>query len=721
MILELIKDWYILQDVHDTGEILELYKKDDFLTLQGPQMSEWEELPKLKQLQLILSENPYWGRELRYFNDAPWWYKNDFFVPDDAKGHCVLKFTNVDYYCKVWVNGVFLGEHEGYSIPFEFNLDDVIKAGKSNRLIVKVWSPWDDEVDGNNQERRTFLIYRNMVKGTYEHSDTFVQRDINPVGIYGSVMVEIHDGAVFQTTPVVTYALNETLDSAAVKIEVAVSNSEEREYQLGWCCIDKLTKEILYQDNCKIEKDGIHTLKGTVRDIRLWNTWDRGMPYTYLIKIYLKDSKEGTVYEYKEITGFRKIEMLRNDKQTTFILNGNKLYMRGTAYFPDNYISAMNKERYKRDLMAIKSNGFNMIRVHVHVDMPEFYGLCTELGIGIMQDSEYNWAHPLSDAFAQRFIHVYLQTVDMLKKYPSILCWICMNEPGLLDDVPEGTSKAHSRSMDINPGPILYKAVCDHDPSRPVIKGSMYEDDPDSGDSHNYIGSLAGENGHYSDIYGTVEKLNTEFGFDAPPCLENLKKMPVVYRRLNNIVNDIEEIGKYQYSLLKYYTEHYRMQKYNPNAGYVQFLFNDMCPQSFYGLYDWWGIPKAGADAMTESNMPTGIFMKYKDSLDSIYVVHDLLTPLGDCTASCVITDREGKVILKKQKELYVGGDAIIKVWDLNVKFDKEEVIYVALILEKHNEIICTNHYDDILHMPMHTKGHPTRMSHETGVRLYYA
>ena len=38
----------------------------------------------------------------------------------------------------------------------------------------------------------------------------------------------------------------------------------------------------------------------------------------------------------------------------------------------------------------IKAAGFNLIRVHVHVDLPEFYELCTELGIGIMQYSEYN-------------------------------------------------------------------------------------------------------------------------------------------------------------------------------------------------------------------------------------------------------------------------------------------------------------------------------------------
>ena len=64
--------------------------------------------------------------------------------------------------------------------------------------------------------------------------------------------------------------------------------------------------------------------------------------------------------------------------------------------------------------------------------------------------------------------------------------------------------------LTVSTGAKLFAAVCEHDPSRPVIKGSFCVDDPDSGDSHNYTGSLNGADGHYSDIYGTTEK--NEYG-----------------------------------------------------------------------------------------------------------------------------------------------------------------------------------------------------------------
>ena len=47
---DLSRNWEILQDVHDTCEQLGLPEHEEFVTLQGPQISEWEPLPELKQL-----------------------------------------------------------------------------------------------------------------------------------------------------------------------------------------------------------------------------------------------------------------------------------------------------------------------------------------------------------------------------------------------------------------------------------------------------------------------------------------------------------------------------------------------------------------------------------------------------------------------------------------------------------------------------------------------
>ena len=91
MILNFKKGWQILQDVHDAGEVLGMYKPGFIGQEQGNQISEWEDLPELKHLQLIYAQQPYFGRELRYFNQAPWWYKQEFDVPANAGSWAVFR------------------------------------------------------------------------------------------------------------------------------------------------------------------------------------------------------------------------------------------------------------------------------------------------------------------------------------------------------------------------------------------------------------------------------------------------------------------------------------------------------------------------------------------------------------------------------------------------------------------------------------------------------
>ena len=118
--IELKQGWKILQDVHDTGEKIGLYAAREADTSVGSQVSEWEELEELKHLQLIYARQPYFGRELRYFNQAPWWYKTEFEVPDQKVTDAVLKFTNVIIMEKYGLTENFLESMK--DIPLHFPL-----------------------------------------------------------------------------------------------------------------------------------------------------------------------------------------------------------------------------------------------------------------------------------------------------------------------------------------------------------------------------------------------------------------------------------------------------------------------------------------------------------------------------------------------------------------------------------------------------------------------
>ena len=200
--------WDVVQDVHDSGEKLGLPGDTLDLTAVGAQLSEWEALDRLEHLQIAFTDSPYAGRELRSFNAAPWWYRVTFPLDPNTSGRSRVEFSNVDYFCRVWLNGKLLGEHEGYSEPFSFDITDALRDG-NQVLMVKVWSPWDTDVLNDFNAVRTTQVVRDMAKGTYEHDDTLVPRDVNPVGIFGTVRVHPGDSPYVVGPPRVRTTLGE--------------------------------------------------------------------------------------------------------------------------------------------------------------------------------------------------------------------------------------------------------------------------------------------------------------------------------------------------------------------------------------------------------------------------------------------------------------------------------------------------------------------------------
>src|SRR5215211_9207894 len=94
-----------------------------------------------------------------------------------------LRFEGVYYAARVWLNGVYLGDHEGYFSAFEFDVTDKVVADGENDLLVEVFSPEESE----ENDRKTIGGVWAMWDGMAPH--------INPGGIFKEVGVVL-DGEV---------------------------------------------------------------------------------------------------------------------------------------------------------------------------------------------------------------------------------------------------------------------------------------------------------------------------------------------------------------------------------------------------------------------------------------------------------------------------------------------------------------------------------------------
>ena len=67
------------------------------------------------------------------------WYRRSFTVPESAEtAHLRLRFEAVFYLARVWLNGQYLGQHEGGYTPFEFDVSSLVKQGETNVIAVQV-------------------------------------------------------------------------------------------------------------------------------------------------------------------------------------------------------------------------------------------------------------------------------------------------------------------------------------------------------------------------------------------------------------------------------------------------------------------------------------------------------------------------------------------------------------------------------------------------------
>ncbi|HEY3324087.1 MAG TPA: glycoside hydrolase family 2 TIM barrel-domain containing protein [Planctomycetota bacterium] len=730
--LNLIDGWQVLQDVHETGELHGLFKPD-YQPVSGTALSRWEPLPRLAHLQLLFARQPDFGRELRYFNEHPWYYRLEFSCPADAGKVARLRFEGVDYFAKVWLNGQLLGEHEGYSEVFEFPVETIIKRGEKNTLVVKVSAPWDRESSPGREANRVGSVIRNQIKGTYEHCDTFVQRDVNPIGIWRPVKLILSDECWPAGTPHVISQLATDRWQAKLTVHWPVgAASEISSAELTILIEDDETGLVVARTQQSIKlAAGINRVKSelVLPSPKLWNTPDRGGPALYRARLKLQARGE-TLLSGESVFGVRTVELVRSATETSVRLNSQKLYIRGTTYFPDVYLSRLDRGRYERDLRAMLDVGINAIRIHVHVENPELYALCDRLGILVLQDGDLNWNYPTDDVFTQRAVRVFSAMVEALRGHPCIFAWICTNEAAIWE--VKDLDKA---------GAALEQAAHELDPTRPTIRNSTIEDQLVSGDSHFYDGSLG--KGVYTDMAKRKPKLLTEFGADAPASPESLRQVPELARKLAPLLPRIAELHDYQFRLIKYQIENVRIRKYDPCAGYFQFMWIDLCPQSFYGVYDYWGKPKVEGQggalrAFREANLPIGVFMEHLDTPVAIWAVSDLVDEFKGCALEWSVTTAGvvpasapageesvsggGEEITRGSAAFDLPPDSRIRVTDLKFPVSVHEKYCVRLSLyDSSGKLLAGNRYDDPFHHPQRRPGYPERIDHETGMRLWDA
>ncbi|CAA9236857.1 MAG: GH2 [uncultured Chloroflexi bacterium] len=329
----------------------------------------------------------------------------------------VLCFGAVDWNAKVWVNGRFVGEHDGGYTPFEIDLSRLVRPGQTVTLTVRALDTSAADTPIGKQTDRW-----------YTHSG----------GIWQTVWLEGRAAAHLTKIHVTPY-LEEGRATFDLSIQAAGAQSgqdgQSGTYRVRVESADGAFPAV--EETVSLSGTDTSELRLEVRvpDAHAWSPED---PHLYECSVSLVPAEGGseadTVHTY---FGLRSISTGRWDRKPYeyVLLNGEPIYLRGAldqAFHPDGIHTYPTDDAIRADVQAAKDLGLNYLRCHIKINEPRYYYWCDKLGVLMMYDfpsasiytpkARANWELTFREAFERDYSH------------PSIFSWILFNETWGLEE-----------------------------------------------------------------------------------------------------------------------------------------------------------------------------------------------------------------------------------------------------------------------------------------------
>ena len=307
---------------------------------------------------------------LRHHYVGSAWYRRSVTVPAAWKDKkVVLRLGGVIRRATLFVNGRKVGEHDGFSAPFQFDITEAVRVGAENMFALRVANPGP-------------AIAESPDKQTPKEPAGMLNYIGNWGGIYGGVELEARERTWIEQTYITSHA-----ERKLVKFRIEVSSQETGNSfpaQLG------VAVSVGQQGQTHPATVDLRIQPGQASTVELEvglpeaQLWSPETPSLYTALITLKcGTRECDRVEQR--FGMREV-MTRGN---VLLLNGKPLYLRG--YGDDNVevltgVPSTSRDVYRKRLQLAKSFGFNAVRYHSMTPVREFFEAADELGLFVMAE-----------------------------------------------------------------------------------------------------------------------------------------------------------------------------------------------------------------------------------------------------------------------------------------------------------------------------------------------
>jgi len=429
------------------------------------------------------------------------WYSTHFNI--NVKSGVILDFGAVNYSTMVWVNGHYIGQHEGGYTPFSFDISNFVNIG-TNLLVVRVLMPND---------------LQNIPHGKQENYPPDPWSSVSfkrSCGIWQDVWLEFYDRSYINSIKIYPH------NDGRVDLELNVFNQN---------FVKNIYVKIIDPEGSTIVNKSCESTNVISFKIDNPQLWDANHPYLYFVDIKLI-GKEKVLDEVYTYFGFRTVKA----KNKLILINDKPAFLKMAleqGYWPEGIYTPPSTSDFKKDIELAKQLGFNGLEIHEKIENPKFLFWADVLGMYIWEEvpSFTNYNNISKNNFEDTLF-------SMIKRdfnHPSVIIWTLFNENW-------GIWNLKNNKEEQNYVCTIYDKVKQYDPSRLIIDNSGWDHvKTDITDVHLYEPSFSSWTSTLSLIENV--KIGENVTFYTSNFSENLMANNYLYNNQPIMVSEFDGSG----------------------------------------------------------------------------------------------------------------------------------------------------------------------------------
>lgn len=377
------------------------------------------------------------------------WYSRQFTVPTNWSGKQVkLHFGAVDYRAWVYVNGEYVGFHEGGGTSFSFDVTHCL-TGEEETVTVRVHDPSTDETIPRGKqfwEEKPASIWYTRTTGIWQtvwleavHATHLTSIKFTPDIEAGDVQLE----------------WEVTGDYIGKQVEIEISFKNDIVTKDTVTLQEEYTKRSLNVFNHKIFRAAYH------HDGWCWTPEN---PNLFDCVILLKEDDQ-VLDKIDSYFGMRKV----HTENGMVYLNNRPYYQKlvlDQGYWPEGLLTAPTDEAFIKDIEIAKEMGFNGCRKHQKIEDPRFFYWADQIGFLVWGECAASASY--SEKAASRLTREWLEAIERDYNHPSIITWVPLNESW-------GVPNVRSDKQQQNHSLAMYHLIKSLDTTRLVISNDGWE------------------------------------------------------------------------------------------------------------------------------------------------------------------------------------------------------------------------------------------------------